>query len=422
MFFNKKIDPLLRSVIDDDIYNKYRVIVQYGSISGSIEKKIRSFKGEVIYNIKSINCICTYINKRGLKRILELPDVKYVFLDEPAYLCSKNILNSNGVFLDNKNYSLLKDKKLSGKGIGIGIIDSGVYPHIDLSTPTNKIKHFIDIINNINFPYDDNGHGTFISGILCGESSNSKKGKQRGICVNSDLVMVKAFNKFGKGYVSSTLFALEQLYRISDEYNIRVICAPFEVPTLNKIILRLYDELFTMLKNKNILIVVPSGNNENHEDTIKGIALSDKVITVGGLNTNSSYMVSEYSCCGSIKNLKKPDFIAASDEILSLNTDKNYISERNGEKLYPHPLNTPYTVSSGTSIACAFIAGLCALLLEFNNIYTFDDIYTLFKINSVLINDKKYKQGHGYINISNLINNLDFNNDKLSSKIKDKKK
>lgn len=413
MFFSKKMDPLLKNIVEENLYNNYRVIIQYGSISGSIEKKVRSFKGEIIYDIKSINCICVIINKHGLKRMLELPDVKYVCLDESAYLCGKNVLHANGIFLDNKNYTLLKERKVSGKGICIGIIDSGVYPHIDLATPTNKVKKFIDVINNITFPYDDNGHGTFISGILCGENNASKNVKQRGISVDSELIMIKAFNKFGKGYVSSTLYAFDQLYKLSEEFNIKIICAPFEVPTLNKTILTLYDKIFTMFRNKNILIIVPAGNNESKEDTIRGIALSDKVLTVGGINTNSTYIVSEYSCCGSTKILKKPDFVAASDDIISLNTDKSYISQRDGEKIYPHPLTTPYTALSGTSIACGFITGVCSLLLQCNNNYTFDDIYSLLKINSILIKDKKYKQGHGYINVSNLINNLKITNNIL---------
>jgi len=215
--------------------------------------------------------------------------------------------------------------------------------------------------------------------------------------------MVKAFNKLGKGNISATLFALECLYNSIDEFNIKIVCAPFEITTLNKFILSLYDKIFTILRNKNIIIVVPAGNNEDKEDTIKGIALSDKVLTIGGIDTNSTYKISDYSCCGSNKILKKPDFVAASDDIISLNTDCNYISERDGEKIYPPPLTSPYTIRSGTSISCAFIAGICALLFEINNEFTFDDIYTLLRINSTLINDKKYKQGNGYININNLI-------------------
>jgi serine protease AprX len=407
MLFNKKLDPTLKDMINNDIYNRYRVIIKYGSIKDSIEKKIKSSKGEVLYNIKSLHCVCVLATKMAIKRILELPEVKYICIDDIAFLCSKNLLHSNGIFLDNKKFELLNNRSLSGKGIGIGIIDSGVYPHIELSTPSNKIKKFIDVINGLTYPYDDNGHGTFISGLICGESTN-KKIKQRGIAVDSHLVMVKAFNKLGKGYISATLFALECLYNNIDEFNIKIVCIPFEITTLNKFILSLYDKLFTMLKNKNIIIVVPSGNNEDKEDTIKGIALSDKVLTIGGIDTNSTYKISEYSCCGSTKILKKPDFVAASDDIISLNSNCNYISERDGEKIYPPPLTSPYTIRSGTSMSCAFIAGVCALLFEINNNFTFDDIYTLLRINSTLINDKKYKQGNGYINIANLINsNLD---------------
>ncbi|MEG1256278.1 S8 family serine peptidase [Clostridium sp.] len=403
MFFSKKLDPTLKDIIDSNMYNKYRVIIKYGSIKDSIEKKVKSLKGEILYNIKSLHCLCVLVTKTAIKRIIELPEVKYICLDDIAFLCSKNVLHANGIFLDNKKFEIIKEKQVSGKGIGIGIIDSGVYPHMDLTIPSNKVKKFIDLINGATYPYDDNGHGTFISGVICGDGSN-KKIKHRGIAVNSDLVMIKAFNKFGKSYVSSTLYALECLYNLSDEFNIKVICAPFEITTLNKFTLSLYDKLFAMFKKKNILIVVPAGNNENKEDTIKGIALSDKVLTIGGINTSTSYSTSEYSCCGSIKFLKKPDFVAASDDIISLNSDRSYVSERDGEKLYPSPLTSLYTTSSGTSISCAFIAGICALLFEINNNYTFDDIYTLLKINSTLINDKKYKQGNGYINVSNLVN------------------
>jgi serine protease AprX len=402
MLFNKKLDPTLKDMMKNNIYNRYRIIIKYGSIKDSIEKKIKSSKGEVLYNIKSLNCVCVLATKIAIKRILELPEVKYICIDDIAFLCSKSILHANGIFLDNKKFEVLKNKNISGKGIGIGIIDSGVYPHIDLSTPSNKVKKFIDVINGSTYPYDDNGHGTFISGVICGEGTN-KKVKQRGIAVDSHLVMVKAFNKFGKGYISANLFALECLYNNIDEFNIKIVCAPFEITTLNKFILSLYDKLFTMLRSKNIIIVVPAGNNEDKEDTIKGIALSDKVLTIGGIDTTSTYKISEYSCCGSTKILKKPDFVAASDDIISLNSDCNYISERDEEKIYPSPLTSPYTIRSGTSISCAFIAGICALLFEINSNFTFDDIYTLLRINSALIDDKKYKQGNGYINISNFI-------------------
>lgn len=418
MFFGHKLDPLLKSLLNNNVYSKYRVLIEYGSIKGSIEKRIKSGSGQLLYNIDSAHCICAFISKNTILRLIELPEVRFLTLDEEAFLCSKNVLYANGIFLDNSGFKMLKDEDLSGKDVYVGVIDSGVYPHVDLSTPKAKVETFIDLISGLHYPYDDNGHGTFISGIICGNSSN-RKVKARGIAPGSRLIMVKAFNKYGIGYASSTLAAFDALLNISDTMNLKVICAPFSVNTLNPHILALYERIFNKLKSKNIVVVVPTGNKESTEDTIKGIGLSSNVITVGGINTDSSYKISDYSCCGSNKVLKKPDFVAASEHIISLNSDTSYISELNGEKLYPHGLSVPYTVKSGTSLSCAFISGVCALLFQLNPAFTFDDIYTLLKINSIMINDKKWRQGHGYINIEKLIN-LDFKNPNLVHKKKKK--
>ena len=88
--------------------------------------------------------------------------------------------------------------KLSGRGVSIGLIDSGVFPHVDLLSPSNKITKFVDLINYLDYPYDDNGHGTFIAGILCG-SGHASKHLYRGIAEKSDLICYKAFNSTGKG-------------------------------------------------------------------------------------------------------------------------------------------------------------------------------------------------------------------------------
>ncbi len=403
LLFNKKIDPILKDVLNRNLYSKHRVLIKYNNIKESIEKKIKSNKCKVIFNIESVNCLCAVLSNKAIKSIIELPEVKYVCLDELAFLCGKNVLLSNGVYTQGSKSELLSEKGFTGKGIGIGIIDSGVYPHPDLVNPTNKIKYFMDLVNNLSYPYDDNGHGTFISGVVSG-SGTSGKAKDRGVAINSHIAMIKAFNSSGRGYISSTLYSLETLYGLIAEYNLKVICAPFEVITMNSFILDLYDKLFTSFKDKKVVVVVPSGHNEASEDTIKGIAISNKVLTIGGMNTHSYYSISPYSCCGSNKVLHKPDFMAASDNIMSLNSDISYVSERDGVKLYPHSLKTLYTEYSGTSISCAFIAGVCALLYEINSEYTYEDIYSLLKLNSILMNDKKYKQGNGYIKLYELLN------------------
>ena len=54
------------------------------------------------------------------------------------------------------------------------IVDTGIYPHIDFCLVRNRLIKFVDLINGKEFAYDDNGHGTFITGVLCGNSITSK--------------------------------------------------------------------------------------------------------------------------------------------------------------------------------------------------------------------------------------------------------
>ena len=45
----------------------------------------------------------------------------------------------------------------TGKGIGVAILDTGIYPHLDFDS---RICAFADFILHKKMPYDDNGHGT----------------------------------------------------------------------------------------------------------------------------------------------------------------------------------------------------------------------------------------------------------------------
>ena len=83
---------------------------------------------------------------------------------------------------------------LSGKSVGIGVVDTGVYPHKDLTLPQNRIHTFVDLINSFTNPYDDNGHGTFVCGVCSGGGYLSKF-RYAGIAPKSNLYVLKALNK-----------------------------------------------------------------------------------------------------------------------------------------------------------------------------------------------------------------------------------
>lgn len=57
-------------------------------------------------------------------------------------------------------------QNLYGSGIGIAVLDSGIYPHPDFMNHGSRITAFRDFVNHRQTPYDDNGHGTHIAGII----------------------------------------------------------------------------------------------------------------------------------------------------------------------------------------------------------------------------------------------------------------
>lgn len=397
--FKNKIEKNLRDAMNENIYKEYRVLIKCKKFEDNISKKICNLKGSLIHTINSIRIISAYASSRVIERLLEFPEVEYICFDSYAHLCgSLSVSYANGIKFPEKY-------KLSGKNIGIGLIDSGVYPHQDLLTPNNKIKYFLDVINNIKYPYDDNGHGTFISGILCG-SGYCSDGLFKGIAEKANLFVIKSFNATGKGYVSDVLLGLETLINLSEKNNIKVLCLPFEILEHNPFINSLFKKIFNIAIGKGLTPVVPSGSNPSKEDSIRGIAILDNCLTVGGLDSFKSFKDFEFSPSTSIKKIKKPDLLAASVNICSLNSDKFFISERNGRKLYPSKLEENYISYSGTSCSCAYISGLCALLYEFNNNLNFKDVVSLLKMSCELKDWLKYNQGEGLVNTNTLFSKI----------------
>lgn len=393
--FKNKLDPLLRHALLGSLYENYRVIIHCKSLENKTVNKIKSLKCEILCHIPSINCICAILPASVIDRLLEYPQVSYITFDSYAHLCGSSILASNGVSFQS-NYNL------TGKGIGIGIIDSGVYPHCDLLNPSSRIKKFIDLVNNLKYPYDDNGHGTFMSGLICGSGYGSK-GMYKGVAKDSHLYMIKAFNKLGKGFISDILFSLETIINESDDFNIKIICLPFETLETNEFVLSLFSKIFDIAISKGLVVIVPSGSNKNVKSSVRGIATLSNCITVGGYDSIETPQIYEYSSCGPFQKLDKPNLIAACVDICSLITDTKFISEKNGVKLYPPCITNLYTTYTGTSCSTAFISGICALLYENNKNLCFKDTLALLKVSSNLINSPKYMQGSGIINLEKLL-------------------
>ncbi|MBU5488083.1 S8 family serine peptidase [Clostridium sp. MSJ-8] len=393
----KKLEHNLHRSLENNEYKRYRVLIQCKNLKENIIKKLSSSKNnkinnQLIYSLDYSNLICAYLTSSTIYRLIEYPEVTYICFDEYLFLSGISVTSVNTV-----PKSLTS--KLTGLGISIGLVDSGVYPHTDLFTKPPAITEFNDIINNYRYPYDDNGHGTAICGIISG-SGLSSKGLYRGIAPNSKIVCYKAFDKLGKGLVSDILYSIEELIKHN---TIKILCLPFELLTHNYFINSLFETVFNIAITKNIIPILPAGSNLASKNTIMGISTLKNCITIGGIDTSSEPCHYNYSSYGVITKNQKPDFCAACVNITSLNSNTSFIPEKKGAKLYPSPLKANYKSFSGTSMSCAFVSGICALLLENNPDLSFNDIFSILKLSCSTNALPKDKVGDGIIDFSKLL-------------------
>ena len=87
---------------------------------------------------------------------------------------------------------------LDGEGVVLCVVDSGIdLSHPDLSDLV--LKGWLDSVNGIDEPYDDEGHGTAMSGIIVADGG--LKGISRGV----ELLVAKAIDDEGQGDSSLSL-------------------------------------------------------------------------------------------------------------------------------------------------------------------------------------------------------------------------
>ncbi|MDR2044337.1 MAG: S8 family serine peptidase [Clostridium sp.] len=164
--------------------------------------------------------------------------------------------------------------------VGVAVLDTGVYPHSDLTKPTSRILKFVDFVNHYALPYDDNGHGTAVSGIIAG-SGYIDSGK-RGICDNVDLICIKVLDYRGECSISKLAEGLQWVVDHKELYNIRIVNIsagiPFdEVSDYSKI-----AEIAEKAQKNGLLIVASSGNKVRGQNVRYFPADINGVLSVGG--------------------------------------------------------------------------------------------------------------------------------------------
>ena len=238
---------------------------------------------------------------------------------------------------------------LTGKGVGVAVLDTGICPHKDFD---DRIIGFADMIGGRRTPYDDCGHGSHICGIIGGSGCVSD-GRYQGMAPGCNLVAVKVLDRRGNGYASDVLAGIKWVLEQKERLGIRIM--NISVGSRGK---KRLSETSALVRGVNaawdagLVVVVAAGNNGPNRMSISTPGISRKVITVGCSDDQTEVMVGgnrmvNYSGRGPTEAcICKPDVVAPGSRVVSCG---------HGDR---------YSIKSGTSMSTPVVSGAVALLLE----------------------------------------------------------
>lgn len=238
----------------------------------------------------------------------------------------------------------------TGRNVGVAILDTGCFLHEDFE---HRVIAFSDMVQKRLVPYDDNGHGSHICGIIGGDG-HASDGQYQGVAPGCNLIPIKVLDRRGNGFASDVLTGLRFIRENREKLGIRIV--NISVGSLSR---KSMGENSALVRGVNdawddgLVVVVAAGNMGPRRGTITTPGISRKVITVGCSDDNKEVNVMgnrmvDYSGRGPTGScICKPDVVAPGAAVISC-------SNQTGK----------YTTKSGTSMATPLVSGAIALLLE----------------------------------------------------------
>ena len=265
----------------------------------------------------------------------------------------------------------------TGKGIGVCILDTGIYEHIDF---TGRIWAFYDFLAFKRRPYDDNGHGTHVAGLVAGDGTASM-GKYRGAAPGCGIISLKVLDRYGTGSQDDVLRALRWIRENRQQYRIRVVNISVGTTCNSKRNHARLLESVEQLWDEGVVVVTAAGNQGPRPGSITAPGSSKKVITVG----SSDLLEGRSAISGrgpTAECVCKPDIVAPGNKIMSCVPGKPY----------------SYGVKSGTSMSTPLVTGAIACALEKNPALANTDIKTMLMNSAEDMGLPQNLQGWGKFN------------------------
>jgi hypothetical protein len=331
-----------------------RVIVNFKE---SIDLQlVQEYAREVHHSFTELSAVSITINKSDYEKLAGESSVLKLEEDE--------VVKTNAQVTDwgytKVNAGASKSNGWTGKGVKIGIIDSGIRKdHPDL-----RIAGGVNFVEGASSYNDDQGHGTHVAGIAAALDNDFGS---VGVAPDAELYAIKVIAKSGDGNLSDIVaginWAIEQKLDIIN----MSVTAPEGSYLLKETLAKAYDS--------GMLIFAASGNAVTSAPANADVlypARYPSVIGVGSINRNDER--SAFSYYGNSLELTAPG-----ERVWS-----SYIASKD------------YAYLTGTSMASPYAAGIAALYKQANPDKTNKQIRSLMQASAIDLGMKGKDAEYGY--------------------------
>lgn len=287
----------------------------------------------------------------------------------------------------------------TGQGVTVGVVDTG----IDVNHPALKAAYrgtkadgtfdndynFFDAVNKKTQAYDDNKHGTHVSGTIAGAAAGGQPAT--GIAPGAKLIGSKILSASGSGTLQGVMKGLEWMLAPTDSEGKNA--DPSKAPDIisnswgtNDGKLDAFRKLMQSFLAAGIEPVFAAGNSGPGKGSVGAPGSYPEVISVAA--TDKDNKVASFSSRGPspIKGAdgsdRKPDIAAPGHQIVSTVPGGGYAT------------------LSGTSMATPAVSGVVALLLSKYKDLTHDEVVKAITTSATDIDAPgyDYNAGNGLIN------------------------
>jgi serine protease AprX len=362
----------------------HRLIVEFsdGKRTDRVSAIVGANKGKIHHELRLIPSLVVEVPFSTLEELARSQHVKKIWHDARVFALLDIAVPAVGG-------SKVQEMGFTGKDVTIAVIDTGIHPHRDLTTPNNRILSWNDLVNQRTSPYDDNGHGTHVAGIIAG-NGRASNGKYKGMAPDARLVGVKVLDRNGSGMTSTVLAGIEWCIDHLSELNIKVLNLSMGSTAQESYRLDPLCRAVSSAWAKGIVVCTAAGNEGPQGRTIDTPGINPQTITVGNVDdrqtlTSNDDQLNQTSSRGpTIDNIPKPDILAPGTEITSL------------------WINGGYRSLTGTSMSTPMVTGAVAQMFQKWPDLKPNQIKNMLMRNARSINLGSNLQGAGEINMERI--------------------